>query len=157
MLKKREHVMGKRSDTKERLDSVLFGFDIIPGGYPVSYSYWEMVLMFLDLNNNKTFQEQNKHMAKEITNLIKSCREEDGLKDEDFDPEMKAWISCNGDFDLFLKKYLFVEVDQVVVPSLNLKCAKQIICKDEKQKKALRRMGFIEDRIKIKNIKHRPW
>jgi len=96
-------------------------------------------------------------MAKKMTDLIRECREQDGLKDEDFDPEMRAWNSCNGDFDLFLKKYVFVESDQIVVPSLNLKCAKQIICKDEKQKKALRRMGFIEDRIRIKNIHARPW
>ena len=54
----------------------------------------------------------------------------------------------------FLKKHLFVENDQVVVPSLNLKSAKEIFCKNEKQKKALRKMGFIEDRIKIKNIKY---
>jgi hypothetical protein len=30
---------------------------------------------------------------------------------------------------------VFIEKDQVVVPSLNLKAAKKIICRDEKQKK----------------------
>ena len=57
------------------------------------------------------------------------------------------------DFDAFLKDYVFVDRDQVVVPSLNLKPAKVVICRDERQKKALRRMGFIEDRITIRNTR----
>ena len=73
------------------------------------------------------------------------------------DEETRAWDNCKGDLDLFLKKYAFIEKDQVVVPSLNLKSAKQIICRDEKQKKKLRKMGFIEDRIVIKNIKQQKW
>jgi len=38
------------------------------------------------------------------------------------------------------------------VPSLNLKTAKRIICRNERQKKALRKKGFIEDRIEIRNM-----
>ena len=55
------------------------------------------------------------------------------------------------------KESLFKDIDQVVVHSLNLKSAKQIIWRNEKQKKTLRKMGFIEDRIKIKNIKRGNW
>jgi hypothetical protein len=35
--------------------------------------------------------------------------------------------------------------------------AKKILCRNEKQKKALRKMGFIEDRIIIKNITRRRY
>ncbi len=42
--------------------------------------------------------------------------------------------------------------DQVVVPKLNLKSAKEIWVRNDRQKKKLRRMGFIEDRIKVRRI-----
>ena len=54
-----------------------------------------------------------------------------------------------------LSKHLFVKHDQVVVPSLNLKAAKLIICRNERQKKTLRRMGFIEDRLVIRGLRER--
>jgi len=69
------------------------------------------------------------------------------------DPTSKSWLDCGQDLEKFLKKSLFVEVDQVIVPSLNLKAAKKIICRNEKQKKKLLKMGFVEDRVRIKNIK----
>jgi len=43
-----------------------------------------------------------------------------------------------------------VEHDRVVVPGLDLKAAKTVVCRSERQKKALRRMGFLEDRIEIR-------
>jgi len=150
MLKQRQYVIQKRSEVKEANDSVLFGFDLI-AGFPVSYRYWELMLMFMD--DKMSFKEQNEHLIKEFTTITNECKAENDLADEEF----KAWDSCNGDLDLFLNKYLFVEKDQVVVPSLNLKCAKKIICRNEKQKKKLRHMGFIEDRIEIKNLKPQKW
>jgi hypothetical protein len=142
ILKKRQYVRQKRNTTKDSNNSVLFGFDIIKG-FPVSYRYWELIMIFM--YDKKTLEEQNKELVKEISDMAR----DNSLEDE----EIIAWRRCNNNLDLFLKKYLFVEEDQVVVPSLNLKAAKQIICHDEKQKKALRKMGFIEDRIKIRNIK----
>jgi hypothetical protein len=133
---------------KEKLDSVMFGFDIIKG-FPVSYNYWEMMLMFIP-DKKGSIKEINNKIKNELNLILDDCKN-DGCVDK----EMLEWEKCGGDFDLFLKKNLFVELDQVVVPSLNLKAAKQIICRDEKQKKTLRRMGFIEDRIIIKNIKAR--
>jgi len=38
------------------------------------------------------------------------------------------------------------------VPSTNLKTAKRIICRNERQKKALRKKGFSEDRIEVRNM-----
>lgn len=134
---------------KEKLDNVMFGFDIIKG-FPVSYNYWEMMLMFIPNQKSDNIKEINNKIKNELNIILDDCK-----KDGCIDKEMLEWEKCNGDFDLFLKKNLFVELDQVVVPSLNLKSAKQIICRDEKQKKTLKRMGFIDDRIIIKNIKPR--
>ena len=39
------------------------------------------------------------------------------------------------DLNDYLHQYVFVERDQVVVPSLNLKAAKKVICRNEQQKK----------------------
>ena len=66
--------------------------------------------------------------------------------------ELWKWVSSSS-YEDFLNRYLFVENDQVVVPSLNLKAAKQVFCRNEKQVKVLRHMGFINDRIKILNSK----
>lgn len=43
-----------------------------------------------------------------------------------------------------------VEHDRVVVPGLDLKAAKTVVYRSERQKKALRRMGFLADRIEIR-------
>jgi len=145
ILKKRQFVQQKRSYTKNKMDSVLFGFDIIKG-FPVSFRYWELILMFL--SGEGTLEQKNERLIQEVNEIVRDCKKDNSLIDE----EMIAWDKCNGDLETFLKKYVFVEVDQVVVPSLNLKAAKQIICRNEKQKKKLRRMGFIEDRIVIKNF-----
>ena len=67
------------------------------------------------------------------------------------DPFMDTWIKFH-DVDKVLNSQLFILQDQVVVPALNLKSAKEIIVENERKKKILRKMGFIEDRIKIQNI-----
>lgn len=61
-----------------------------------------------------------------------------------------AWREERPDLERLLRRHVFVERDQVVVPSLNLKAAGRILCRNERQKKQLRRMGFIEDRIEIR-------
>lgn len=61
------------------------------------------------------------------------------------------------DLQEVLSGHLFVENDQVVVPSLNLKSAKRVLCRNERQKRALRQLGFIEDRIRILNLSQRQW
>lgn len=128
-------------------DPILFGFDLVVGAFPVDYDVWEYLMN--PLMNNEKFEDQNKEIIKFSNEIVEDYKE----VEEEPEREVKKWIDCGKNLDLFLKKYLFVENDQVVLPSLNLKCAKTIICRNEKQKKALRKMGFIEDRIKIKNIK----
>lgn len=108
-------------------DSILFGFEDIQG-FPLDYNCWCRVInCLIDTDEEKV----NERFEQYFVNYLK----------EDY-----------GTVDKFLKE-LFSKNDQVIVPILNLKTAKKIICNNEKQKKKLRQMGFIEDRIIIRNIK----
>jgi hypothetical protein len=129
----------------------MFGFDVIKG-FPVSYSHWELLLMIL-IDNPQSFQEINRRLVRELNEIARDCQEANGSMDK----EIADWIVCNGNLDAYLNNRVFQEVDQVVVPSLNLKVAKQVVCNDERQKRTLRKMGFIEDRIHIKNFKRMRW
>jgi len=133
-------------------DSVMFGFDIITHGFPVAYDEWENVMCFLmnEKNGYNNKAEAIAYYASKINEIIKECKAEG-----DEDEWTRRWEATTP--EEYLNRYLFIEKDQVVVPSLNLKCAKKIICRDEKQKKKLRHMGFIEDRIEIKNLKSPRW
>jgi hypothetical protein len=144
-------ITGFKRGWKPKEDPILFGFDLIVGGFPVKYNTWEYIMS--SLMNHATFEEQNADIIKFNSELVEDYEKEKW----ELDGELKEWIDCGKDLDTFLKKCLFVEHDQVVVPSLNLKVAKKILCRNEKQKKALRKMGFIEDRIIIKNITRRRY
>jgi hypothetical protein len=122
-------------------DGVLFGFDYIKG-FPVAYDFWCDLLF--PLINSKGLEAANVAVPR----YLEWMSSEADLAD---DPPFRTWMESQ-DLDEVLRRHLFVEHDQVVVPALNLKAAKHIICRTEKQKKALRRMGFIEDRIEIKNV-----
>lgn len=122
---------------------VMFGFDIIKG-FPVSFDIWEMLLNPL-MNCKDPLKNGDAEIIKNFNKWSEEAKKE-GCEDE----FTKVWDKY-GNFSDFLNKELFVEKDQVVVPSLNLKVAKAIYCRNEKQVKQLRRMGFIEDRIKILN------
>jgi len=130
---------------------VLFGFDVIKG-FAVNYEPWCMLLNILVNQQTKTFDEKNKEIIKHLNEYIGEYE-----AGEEMDSELSGWLKCNRDLDRYLKEYLFKEMDQVVVPSLNLKAAKKIICSDDKIKKKLRKMGFIEDRIFVKNLKKWTW
>jgi len=128
-------------------DHILFGFDIIKG-FPLSYDHWESMLN--SIINDKDFNKQNEKIVKSLNEMLEYYAEENEEVDEAY---LIDWINSGKDLSVYLNKYVFKEINQVVVPSLNLKVAKKIICSNEKQKKKLRKMGFIEDRITIKNIK----
>lgn len=146
VIKKQKNVIGRKSIAKINNNSVLFGFENIKG-FPVEYELWCILLNTL-INIDSGSKEKINEILEEKLNLFYEWAEQDNDLDED--NFLKDWHKMQN-FDLYLKKYLFVEKNQVVVPSLNLKAAKKIICKNEKQKKKLRHMGFIEDRITIKN------
>lgn len=136
-------------------DKILFGFDIIKG-FPLVYDEWEFLMNYLIDVKTDNVTEINKYIVKEINDLIHEVKRDGDYKDLDENDTLKKWEKC-ANIEEYLTKYVFIEKDQIVVPSLNLKAAKEIICRNEKQKKKLRQMGFIEDRIKIKNIKPSRW
>ena len=126
-------------------DNILFEFDVIKG-FPVSYRHWETILGVL-INNNE-FDKQNKA----ITEMFHSVISDSKKYKEELEVTFEDWIKSDCNLDKYLKDYLFQKVDQVVLPSINLKVAKKITCRNEKQKKKLRGMGFISDRIIIRSI-----
>jgi hypothetical protein len=148
VMKKRKNVISKRKQSKINKDSVLFGFEDIKG-FPVSYEHW--CLFINDIMNHESFQEQNESIKQTLDEIV-GYYDGEIIDIRDMEQEISDWLDANRDLDVYLKKYVFVEKDQVVVPSLNLKSAKKILCRNEKQKKKLRKMGFIEDRIYIKNL-----
>jgi hypothetical protein len=134
-------ITGIRSGNRASRRRILFGFEGIRG-FPVDYSFWCRLLN--PLMTSVDVDDANRSLPK----YFREC-----LDDPDWlpGPEDETWRATE-DVDAVLKRHLFVEHDQVVVPSLNLKAAKEVICHDERQKRVLRRMGFIEDRIKTRRI-----
>jgi hypothetical protein len=115
-------------------DKVLFCFDVLKG-FPISYTVWERLMGALWPAELEGFDPVDD--IKKVNALLNFQLHPSGLPEE---------------FDDWLKENAFFKDDQVVVPSLNLKSAKEIHCRNEKQKKKLRKMGFIEDRIRIRNM-----
>lgn len=133
--------LSKITGAHNQSENILFGFENIQG-FPVRYDHWCFLLGQLCEDTSKT----------SITAYFSEMTRDMKSESEELDDVLKDWEKSNGLED-YLQRFLFVERDQVVVPSLNLKAAKTIICRNEKQKKTLRKMGFIDDRIEIKNVK----
>lgn len=131
---------------KYNKDDILFGFDIIKG-FPVSMESWEYTLnafsVLYHYDDDNDVNIKDKYTVQELNKRIEE------YLFEEYDEEYLEPYMHNVEA---LYKVLFKEVDQVVVPSLNLKSAKKIICRTDLQKKKLRKMGFIEDRIMIKKL-----
>jgi len=136
---------------REVKDYVLFGFDQIHG-FPVDYEFWWRFALNSSLNGQR-LEEIDESLTFQLEWSLQDAVEEHG---DTLDPKLHrfeiAWREERPDLAAFLRKYAFVERDQFVVPSLNLKTATRILCRNERQKKALRHMGFIEDRIEIRNM-----
>jgi hypothetical protein len=124
---------------RTRADGVLFGFESIRG-FPLDYDFW--CELMIDFINAKSLDEANKAVEAHL-----DWRASDPDLCEE--PVSLTWRETR-DVRAVLCKHLFVKHDQVVVPNLNLKAAKLVICRNEYQKKVLRRMGFIEDRLVIR-------
>jgi hypothetical protein len=124
-----------------RFESILFGFESIQG-FPVDHDVWNDLLTPLCNAADEDAGERA---------IVESLEQSASDPDPEIcdDPAVVTWRETR-DLGAVLSKHLFVENDQVVVPSLNLKAAKKVVCTNERQKKALRRMGFIEDRIVIR-------
>jgi hypothetical protein len=118
---------------------ILFGFEGIRG-YPVHYEFWcELLTPLVGASN---VAAADGAVRAHLDWLV---------SDEDLRDGTAARIwSETRDLSQVLDRCLFVEHDQVVVPALNLKAAKTIVCGSEREKKALRKLGFIEDRVEIR-------
>jgi len=156
LLKKSKFINRNRREAKISANNILFEFDVLPNKsvFPVDYDLWCFILSSLaNTKPNSSKQDFDKNVRETLDYFLKEeiTSKEKGEEISDCD-YIWDWGNFDGDIDAYMKKYLFVENDQIVVPSLNLKTAKRIICRNEKQKKKLRKIGFIEDRIKIKNV-----
>ena len=139
------------SEQRAERDSVLFGFDLVHG-FPINYEFWWLFVLNAALNLptvSKT--EVDQWLVEKLDWWLAESTSEHGAA---LDPVVHrweiAWREDRPNLTEFLRRHVFVERDQVVVTSLNLKTAKRILCRNERQKKLLRRMGFIEDRIEIR-------
>ena len=132
------HITGK----KFKKDGVLFGFDYIKG-FSIDYSQWEIVINALVDRTN----------VRSLEKIIREYFRETNIEDDKGELKGEDRMFQVRDYEDWRDNYLFIENGQVVVPKLNLKSAKEIICNNEKQKRYLRKMGFINNRIKIMNFK----
>lgn len=120
-------------------EHVLFGFEGIRG-FPVEYDLWCRLLG--PLVNAPDVDAADRA----VSDYLDWVASEPDLRDA---PEALLWAEHRA-LRPVLDRALFIERDQVVLPALNLKTAKTIVCRSDRQKKALRRLGFIEDRIQVR-------
>ena len=136
----RSCLTGYKSGNSKKEDFVMFGFDVVKG-FPLEFDTWELfiysIMSLYNKNKKPSLNQINSKIFKDIQDFIKE--DDEGYMDK---YKYKS-------FQEILDKVLFMEHDQVVVPSLNLKSAKEIFVRTEKTKKKLKKMGFIDDRIKI--------
>jgi len=139
-------------------NQAMFCFENIRG-FPVAYDPWHAVIdgalewqkreNAILANDKDSIKEMNRIIWKRIVDIEHELARE-GYGDYEYSGKCSS-------VEEWLQKVLFVKLDQVVVPSLNLKAAKKVYCKNERHKKTLRQMGFIEDRIEIRNFHPTPW
>ena len=139
-------------------DQILFSFDVIKG-FPIHYDWWNYILGWtwqkelsgLDpVRDAARYNEEIWKAAKRFYEPLEEDDREEWLRhmERDLPGDPRNFSSA----EEWLMSAVFRKQDQVVVPSLNLKAAKEVFCRSEKEKKKLRKMGFIEDRIKIRKF-----
>ena len=127
-------------NSRPDLDLVLFGFRDVHG-FDVDYKLWcELLNLFLNISSVEDVNEALQSEFEERASLFES--------NGDSDMVHEVWQKTRS-VDKILRKCLFAESDQVVVPALNLAVAKVIFCRTDSHKKMLRKMGFFEGRIKV--------
>lgn len=140
---------GFRSRRAPKDDCVLFGFDTVVGAFPVDYDLWHFFLSFAGMYPEDKPDDLAARVFSHVLTLDMECLRGD--------PQHDLLSRGAETVEEWLKSGVFQSEDHFVLPNINLKSAKQIICRNERQKKKLRRKGFIEDRIKIKNVSTYDW
>jgi len=123
----------KLSGYTQTCDKILFGFKNL-NGFPVKYDEWVRIvgiLINLDTNNFRFIDERLVEGLKELAKIGEIC------------------LEPHTNLDSYLKGKVFVEYDQFVVESLDLRRSCVIVCFNEIQKSALVRKGFQSSQIKI--------
>jgi len=134
---------GFRNDYARMKDGILFGFDWI-NGFGVDYDMWCMMLGTASMHADKKGDELSDIVFRQMLEIDAECAISD--------PDHILYTKGAKTSDEFLESVVFKGTNQFVLPCLNLKTATKIVCRNEKQKKKLRRKGFIEDRIMIRNV-----
>jgi hypothetical protein len=139
-------------------DSILFGFSQI-AGFPVEPEFWWRGVLntaLLPVDPPMTPREVDAGLVHHLDMVLADeLAENAGVLGQEAHRWSHAWQQERPNLTAFLQKQVFIENAQFVVPSLNLKTAQRVLCRNERQKKVLRGMGFIEDRIEIRNMPRR--
>lgn len=138
---------GFRNQWARKNDGILFGFDVVKG-FELNYELWHFVMGTAWAFPDATPEEVSQMVFAAVRDVDRSGRR---------DPDHVPLTGGADTVEAFLEKAVFRSRDHLVVPNLNLKSAKKIICRNERQKKKLRRKGFIEDRIMVKNVSYYDW
>lgn len=141
---------------RAKRDSILFGFNHI-SGFPVESEFWRRfvlnTLITLPVFPASSPREVDEGLAWRLDlSLAEELEENAGVLNPETHRWEIAWQQERPHLGAFLRRQVCIESDQFVVPSLNLKSAQRVLCRNERHKKVLRRMGFIEDRIEIRNM-----
>jgi hypothetical protein len=115
---------------------VLFGFSNVRG-YPVKYDEWMRIVEVLINIDTTDFSIMDRAII-------------DGLKDMEKVGDID--LSTYPSFEAYLKKAVFVESEQYVVNSLDLRKASVIVCQSEIHKSSLIRKGFPASLIRIASM-----
>lgn len=116
-----------------RCGKVLFGFNKVRG-FPVKYDMWMVLLGTLINLDTDNFRFIDERLVEGLNTL-----EEQG--------EL-TWSDCKT-LDRFLKQRVFVDRDQFVVKSLDLRKSQLILCNDEAQRAIVSKKGFPSSRVKV--------
>lgn len=127
---------GKLTGYSVNCGKILFAFKNI-NGFPVSYRAWQMLLGTLVNLDTNDYRYIDQRLVEDLDDMKES-----------------GDINCSrhGTLDDFLKKNVFVNKDQFVVRSLDLRKSALIICNDEAQRLAISRKGFPSRNIKVTSL-----
>lgn len=151
---RRRLTTSRTSSPRRRQRLVAFGFEGIQG-FPVAFEPWCLAIEALadPTCRDLAHEERLRIYLDEAAAEAAAQAEEDYEEHEDEWRALLAAWRAQPDLEAWLAGHLFREHDQVVLPALNLKAAKEIVVRSERDKSELRRLGFYEDRIEVRKLR----